>query len=163
GMIVQQLLTGDPIIAESVVLAQTSPAFGTADGDWQKEFLEARLGPLDRGETMASLAPKLATDLVGDEADPAGLELARECMAAVRVQRRTGRLPANRVTGLRTGRMTARPARSLDAAAAPADAPIFDPQAFRLNGEQSAIIATARQLGQTVFAARAPAYDREAK
>src|SRR5450432_967252 len=28
GMIVQQLLTHDPIIAESVVLAQTSPAFG---------------------------------------------------------------------------------------------------------------------------------------
>jgi 3-oxoadipate enol-lactonase len=83
GMIVQQLLTGDPLIAEAVVLAQTSPAFGKADGDWQKEFLDARLGPLDRGETMASLAPKLVADLVGEQPDPAGLELARECMAAV--------------------------------------------------------------------------------
>jgi 3-oxoadipate enol-lactonase len=83
GMIVQQLLVHDPIIAEYVVLAQTSPAFGRPDGDWQKEFLEARLGPLDRGETMASLAPKVVADLVGDDADPAGIELACACMASV--------------------------------------------------------------------------------
>src|SRR5258706_12574633 len=43
------------------------------------------------------------------------------------------------------------------------DAPIFDPGAFRLNDEQAAIIATARELGQTVFAGRAAAYDRDAK
>jgi 3-oxoadipate enol-lactonase len=83
GMIVQQLLTQDPIIAETVVLAQTSPAFGKPDGDWQKEFLEARLGPLDRGATMAQLAPKLVAELVGDACDPDGLALACECMASV--------------------------------------------------------------------------------
>src|SRR6202042_2827283 len=43
------------------------------------------------------------------------------------------------------------------------DAPIFDPQAFRLNDEQAAIITTARELGQTVFAGRAATYDREAR
>jgi 3-oxoadipate enol-lactonase len=83
GMIVQQLLVHDPIIAEYVVLAQTSPAFGRPDGDWQKEFLDARLGPLDRGETMASLAPGVVADLVGDHPDPAGIELACACMASV--------------------------------------------------------------------------------
>ena len=83
GMIVQQLLVHDPIIAEYVVLAQTSPAFGRPDGDWQKEFLDARLGPLDRGETMASLAPKVVADLIGDHADPDGIELACACMASV--------------------------------------------------------------------------------
>src|ERR1700712_2332071 len=83
GMIVQQLLVHDPIIAEYVVLAQTSPAFGRPDGNWQKEFLDARLGPLDRGETMASLAPRGGADLVGDDADPAGIELACGCMATV--------------------------------------------------------------------------------
>jgi 3-oxoadipate enol-lactonase len=67
-----------------VVLAQTSPAFGRPDGDWQKSFIEARLGPLDRGETMASLAPTLVKDLIGDDPDPAGVDLARDCMAAVR-------------------------------------------------------------------------------
>ena len=83
GMIVQQALADDPLIAESVVLAQTSPAFGKAGGDWQKEFLDARLGPLDRGETMAQLAPKVVAELVGDDPDPDGLELARDCMASV--------------------------------------------------------------------------------
>src|SRR5206468_4498697 len=73
GMIVQQLMTHDPIIAESVVLAQTSPAFGKAGGDWQQEFLEARLGQLDGGETMTTLAPKLVADLVGHEPDPQGI------------------------------------------------------------------------------------------
>jgi 3-oxoadipate enol-lactonase len=32
---------------------------------------------------MASLAPTLVTDLVGDDSDAAGMELARECMASV--------------------------------------------------------------------------------
>jgi hypothetical protein len=43
------------------------------------------------------------------------------------------------------------------------DASIFDPRAFRLNDEQAAIIASARELGQRMFAGRAAAYDRDAK
>ena len=68
-MIVQQLLAKSPDIAGAVVLAQTSPAFGKPDGDWQKSFIGARLGPLDRGETMVSLAPTLVKELVGDDPD----------------------------------------------------------------------------------------------
>ena len=83
GMIVQQLLANNPRIASVVVLAQTSLAFGKPDGDWQKAFIEARLGPLDRGETMVSLAPILVKELVGDDPDPRGMELARNCMACV--------------------------------------------------------------------------------
>src|SRR6266478_7261006 len=83
GMIVQQLLAKNPHIASAVVLAQTSPAFGKPDGDWQKAFIEARLGPLDRGETLASLAPSLVKELVGDDPDIGGMELARDCMACV--------------------------------------------------------------------------------
>jgi 3-oxoadipate enol-lactonase len=83
GMIVQQWLTKHPDVAAAVVLAQTSPAFGKADGEWQQEFIGARLGPLDRGETMASLAPTLVKELVGDNPDIRGMELARDCMAAV--------------------------------------------------------------------------------
>ena len=41
GMIVQQWLVKNPRGASAVVLAQTSPAFGKADGDWQKSFVEA--------------------------------------------------------------------------------------------------------------------------
>ncbi len=83
GMIVQQLLAQSPDIASAVVLAQTSPAFGKADGDWQKSFIDARLGPLDRGETMVSLAPTLVRELVGDDPDASGMDLARDCMASV--------------------------------------------------------------------------------
>jgi len=83
GMIVQQWLAKYPTVAAAVVLAQTSPAFGKADGDWQKSFIEARLGPLDRGETMVSLAPTLVMELVGDDPDANGLVLARDCMANV--------------------------------------------------------------------------------
>lgn len=83
GMIVQQWLVNNPGSAAAVVLAQTSPAFGKADGDWQKSFIEARLGPLDRGETMASLAPNLVGELVGDNPDPEGIKLACDCMASV--------------------------------------------------------------------------------
>ena len=83
GMIVQQLLVKHPRIASAIVLAQTSPAFGKPDGDWQKAFIEARLGPLDRGETLAALAPSLVKELVGDDPDIGGMELARDCMASV--------------------------------------------------------------------------------
>jgi 3-oxoadipate enol-lactonase len=84
GMIVQQLLVDDSTSAAAVVLAQTSPAFGKPDGDWQKQFIAARLGPLDRGETMASLAPSLVQELIGDAPEPLGMDLARDCMASVR-------------------------------------------------------------------------------
>jgi 3-oxoadipate enol-lactonase len=83
GMIVQQWMVRHPYRATAVVLAQTSPAFGRADGDWQRTFIEARLGPLDRGQTMASLAPALVRELVGDNPDTDGVELARDCMASV--------------------------------------------------------------------------------
>jgi 3-oxoadipate enol-lactonase len=84
GMIVQQFLVAYPDLAGAVVLAQTTSAFGSSDGEWQKNFLDARLGPLDRGETMVSMAPALVQGLIGDDADPAGLALARDCMASVR-------------------------------------------------------------------------------
>jgi 3-oxoadipate enol-lactonase len=83
GMIVQQWLVKYPTSAAAVVLAQTSPAFGKADGDWQRSFIDARLGPLGRGETMLSLAPSLVKDLVGEDPDASGMALARDCMASV--------------------------------------------------------------------------------
>ena len=84
GMIVQQLLADEPTIASAVVLAQTSPAFGKPDGDWQKNFIAARLGPLDRGETIKSMAASLVDELVGDNPNPYGMEVARDCMSSVK-------------------------------------------------------------------------------
>ena len=83
GMIVQQWLAARPDSAAAVVLAQTSPAFGKREGDWQKAFIAARLGPLEQGASLASLAPSLVQELVGDDPDANGMALARDCMAAV--------------------------------------------------------------------------------
>ena len=59
--------------------------------------------------------------------------------------------------------MTAPIAATKSAGAAAPDAPLFDPKAFRLTDEQAGIMSRARHLGQTVFAGRASAYDREAR
>ena len=83
GMIVQRLIADRPQAARAIVLAQTSPAFGGRDPEWARTFLEARLGPLDRGETLRAMAPGMVGELVGDEPDPAGVALATQCMAAV--------------------------------------------------------------------------------
>jgi 3-oxoadipate enol-lactonase len=83
GMIVQQYLAENPDGARAAVLAQTSAAFGSRDGAWQEQFIRARFDPLDRGETMAEMAPGMVADLVAPGADPAGVALARACMAAV--------------------------------------------------------------------------------
>src|SRR5205814_6985188 len=71
GMIVQQLLATNSDIAGAVVLAQTSPAFGKPDGDWQKTFLDARLGPFDRGAKLAGLPPSLGCGPVCGDRDRA--------------------------------------------------------------------------------------------
>ena len=43
------------------------------------------------------------------------------------------------------------------------DAPLFDPRAFQLDAKTAALADTGRALGQTIFADRAAAYDREAR
>ena len=83
GMVVQEALAIQPDAARAVVLAQTSPAFGSRDGAWQAEFVRARLAPLEAGQTMAQLAEASVAEMAGPSADPAGLAAARECMAAV--------------------------------------------------------------------------------
>ncbi|MGQ0549030.1 MAG: alpha/beta fold hydrolase [Armatimonadota bacterium] len=83
GMIVQEYLAVHPEAARAVVLYATSPAFGRKEGEWQQQFLRARLGPLDEGKTMAKLAPEIVRGLVGSRAKSAGIELAVACMAAV--------------------------------------------------------------------------------
>lgn len=81
GMIVQQLMARAPHAARALVLAQTSAAFGGRDPAWAEGFIRDRLGPLDEGRSMADLAPGMVAAMVGADADPAGLAVARECIA----------------------------------------------------------------------------------
>lgn len=83
GMVVQTMLRRKPRAYSAAVLACTSPAFGNADGDFQKKFVADRLAPLDAGKTMADLAPGLVDQMMGPVPESAGRVLALEVMGAV--------------------------------------------------------------------------------
>jgi 3-oxoadipate enol-lactonase len=85
GMVAQELVASFPDRVAALVLYATTPAFGAAGGDWQRQFLEGRLRPLDEGKTPADLAPALVAGIVGDEPDPRGVEQAVACMSAISV------------------------------------------------------------------------------
>ena len=82
GMIVQSYLRRHPQAAAAAVLSGTSPAFGNPNGEFQRQFLADRLGPLDAGHTMPEIASDLVAMMVGEAPDPEGLALATECLAA---------------------------------------------------------------------------------
>lgn len=83
GMVAQEFAAACPKRVASLVLYATSPAFGKPDGDWQREFLQARLAPLDAGQTMSQLAPSIVDNLVGSNPDPDGVTRATAAMSRV--------------------------------------------------------------------------------
>jgi len=83
GMVAQQFVAEYPERVRTLILSGTSPAFGKSDGDFQKKFIAARLGPLEAGKTMSELADGIVESLVGDSPNPAGVEIARGCMGRV--------------------------------------------------------------------------------
>jgi 3-oxoadipate enol-lactonase len=83
GMVAQTMLRRRPDGYAAAVLACTSPAFGNADGEFQRKFAADRLGPLDAGKTMAELAPRMVERMMGPRPDPAGRALAIDIMSAV--------------------------------------------------------------------------------
>ncbi len=83
GMVAQTMLRRRPEGYAAAVLACTSPAFGNADGDFQKKFIADRVGPLDAGRTMADLAPKMVERMMGPRPNSAGRALAVDVMGAV--------------------------------------------------------------------------------
>ncbi len=74
GMIAQRCYSYCPELIDGLVLSATSAAFGKSDGDWQQEFVNARVAPLDKGMTLPQLAPKMigamiAPDMAGEDID----------------------------------------------------------------------------------------------
>ncbi|WP_341894729.1 alpha/beta fold hydrolase [Ferrovibrio terrae] len=82
GMIAQTALRRRPDGYRAVALSGTSPAFGNAGGDFQKQFLADRLGPLDAGRSMADLAPSIVASIMGPQPDPAGRAQAISAMGS---------------------------------------------------------------------------------
>lgn len=82
GMIAQKLLHRRPDAYSAAVLIGTSPAFGNPEGDFQKQFVAARLAPLESGKAMPELASEIVDGMMGPSPDPKGRALAIDLMGA---------------------------------------------------------------------------------
>ncbi len=83
GMVAQELQATEPQCLRGLVLASTSPAFGSKAGDWQTQFLQSRFAPLDAGVGMAGLAAQLVPSMWGSTSPLATQRAAAELMAGV--------------------------------------------------------------------------------
>jgi len=83
GMVAQTMLRRRPHGYAAAVLAAASPAFGNADGDFQRKFIADRLGPLDAGKTMAELATLMVDRMLGPQSDAGARALAIDVMGNV--------------------------------------------------------------------------------
>jgi len=83
GFVAQEAYARFPWLVSGLVLTFTSPAFGGSGGDFQREFIAARIAPLDRGESMADIAARLMPGMRGARSKPGGLERAERLMGGV--------------------------------------------------------------------------------
>jgi 3-oxoadipate enol-lactonase len=82
GMLAQTLIRRRPDGYRAAVLIGTSPAFGNPEGDFQKQFVAARLAPLESGKTMPELAAEIVDGMMGPTPDAKGRALAIDLMGA---------------------------------------------------------------------------------
>jgi pimeloyl-ACP methyl ester carboxylesterase len=59
GMIAQETYVRYPQLIKALVLCFTSPAFAGGNSEFTRQFIAARIGPLDEGKTMAQIAAQL--------------------------------------------------------------------------------------------------------
>ena len=81
GFVAQEMYARFPDRIAALVLAFTSPAFGGTGSQFARQFIAARVGPLDEGKTMAQVAKALMPR--GTKSDPQGLAHAERVMSAV--------------------------------------------------------------------------------
>lgn len=83
GFVAQETYARFPECVRALVLCFTSAAFGGGGSEFARQFVAARIAPLDEGKTMAEIAARLMPAMRGSRSDPQGLELAERIMAAV--------------------------------------------------------------------------------
>lgn len=89
GMVAQHLALRHPHVVRSLVLLDTSPAFGL-DGSLPEEWLQQRLAPLLAGSSPAEMAPRVLSAIAGpdftgpamDEAVAAMSRISTDALAA---------------------------------------------------------------------------------
>jgi pimeloyl-ACP methyl ester carboxylesterase len=82
GLIAQEAYARFPEMVKALALCFTSAAF-VGNSDFAREFVAARIGPLDEGKSMADIAAALMPTMRGSKSNPAGLALAQRMMSAI--------------------------------------------------------------------------------
>ncbi len=83
GMLALEHAVRRPEQVAGLTLIGTTPAFGGRDDSFRQAFLQARLGPLDAGQTMEEMAQQAAPALVGPATDEAVISEVAETLAAI--------------------------------------------------------------------------------
>jgi 3-oxoadipate enol-lactonase len=83
GFVAQETYARSPAHVKGLALCFTSAAFGGNSSAFAREFIEARLRPLEEGKTMADIAAKLMPAMRGEHSDASGLALAERIMSRV--------------------------------------------------------------------------------
>jgi pimeloyl-ACP methyl ester carboxylesterase len=83
GMVALDFALTFPARVRHLILYGTTPAFGGRDPSFAEAFLKAHLEPLDRGGSMASVAPAMLGGMLSAETDPADRAAAIAAHAAV--------------------------------------------------------------------------------
>ena len=83
GFIAQQAYARSPAHVKALALCFTSAAFGGGSSTFAREFIDARIRPLDDGKTMAQIAASVMPTMRGAKSDPQGLLQAEKIMGRV--------------------------------------------------------------------------------
>ncbi|MGH8673341.1 MAG: alpha/beta fold hydrolase [Burkholderiales bacterium] len=83
GFVAQETYARSRAHVKALALCFTSAAFGGSGSAFAREFIDARIQPLDQGKTMADMAAKLMPTMRGARSEPDGLALAERIMSRV--------------------------------------------------------------------------------
>lgn len=83
GFVAQEGYARFPQLIRALVLCFTSASFGGVGSDFAKQFIAARIGPLDEGRSMADIAARIMPTMRGAKSAPEGIGQAERIMAAV--------------------------------------------------------------------------------
>ncbi|MBL8376311.1 MAG: alpha/beta hydrolase [Burkholderiales bacterium] len=84
GMIAQQAWRHARACIHGYVLSATSAAFGSPDGDWQREFVRARVAPLDAGRSIPDYAPEMLRAMMAPGAGGPAVDLVVSTVSQMR-------------------------------------------------------------------------------
>ena len=83
GMIAQEVAIRVPTRVASLALIATTTAFGGRDDSFKQAFVTARLGPLDAGVDMATMAEQAIPAIIGPSASADMRQIAVEAMGRI--------------------------------------------------------------------------------